>query len=90
MKLAELYKKYRSRGLQIYQVSLDADEQSWKVAADNLPWVCVRDPQSVYSRNAAIYNVKNLPTCFVIDKNDGIVKRIEKVGEIEAAIQSRL
>ena len=52
--------------------------------------VCVRDPQSVYSRNAAIYNVKNLPTCFVIDKNDGIVKRIEKVGEIEAAIQSRL
>lgn len=90
MKLAEFYKKYRSRGLQIYQVSLDADEQSWKVAADNLPWVCVRDPQSVYSRNAAIYNVKNLPTCFVIDKNDGIVKRIEKVGEIEAAIQSRL
>lgn len=90
MKLAELYKKYKGRGLEIYQVSLDADEQSWKVAADNLPWVCVRDPQGVYSRNAAIYNVKTLPTCFVIDKNDGIVKRIEKVGEIEAAIQSRL
>lgn len=90
MKLAELYKKYKGRGLEIYQVSLDADEQSWKVAADNLPWICVRDPQSVYSRNAAIYNVKTLPTCFVIDKNDGIVKRIEKVGEIEAAIQSRL
>lgn len=90
MKLAELYKKYKGRGLEIYQVSLDADEQAWKVAADNLPWICVRDPQSVYSRNAATYNVKKLPTCFVIDKNEGIVKRIEKVGEIESAIQSRL
>lgn len=90
MKLAELYKKYKSKGLEIYQVSLDADEQAWKVAADNLPWICVRDPQSVYSHNAAMYNVKTLPTCFVIDRNDGIVKRIEKVDEIEKAVQSRL
>lgn len=90
MKLAELYKRYKSRGLGIYQISFDADEQAWKVAADNLPWVCVRDPQTVYSSYASMYNVKTLPTCFVIDKNDGVVKRIEKVGEIESAIQSRL
>ena len=90
MKLAELYKRYKSRGLGIYQISFDADEQAWKVAADNLPWVCVRDPQTVYSSYASMYNVKTLPTCFVIDKNDGVVKRIVKVGEIESAIQSRL
>ena len=90
MKLAELYKKYKNRGFEIYQISLDTDEQAWKVAADNLPWVCVRDPQSAYSQNPSVYNVKTLPTCFVIDKNDGIVKRIEKVNEIEGAIQSRL
>ena len=90
MKLAELYKRYKNRGLEIYQISFDADEQAWKVAADNLPWVCVRDPQTVYSSYASMYNVKTLPTCFVIDKNDGVVKRIEKVDEIESAIQSRL
>lgn len=90
MKLAELYKRYKNRGFEIYQISLDTDEQAWKVAADNLPWICVRDPQSAYSQNASVYNVKTLPTCFVIDKNDGIVKRIEKVNEIEGAIQSRL
>ena len=90
MKLAELYKRYKNRGLEIYQISFDADEQAWKVAADNLPWVCVHDPQTVYSSYASMYNVKTLPTCFVIDKNDGVVKRIEKVGEIESAIQSRL
>ena len=90
MKLAELYKRYKSRGLEIYQVSLDTEEQAWKVAADNLPWVCVRDPQTVYSSYAAMYNVKSLPVCFVVDKNDGIVKRIEKASEIESSIQSRL
>jgi len=34
-----------------------------------------------------MYNVKTLPTCFVIDRNDGIVKRIEKADEIEKAVQ---
>ena len=41
--LRELYNEYAKQGLEIYQVSLDADEHYWKTAADNLPWVCVRD-----------------------------------------------
>lgn len=35
--LRELYNKYASQGLVIYQISLDADEHFWKTAADNLP-----------------------------------------------------
>ena len=38
--LRELYNEYAKQGLEIYQVSLDADEHYWKTAADNLPWVC--------------------------------------------------
>lgn len=50
MKLAELYKKYKSKGLEIYQVSLDADEQAWKVAADNLPWgLCARPSKRLFA-----------------------------------------
>ena len=41
--LRDLYDKYAAQGLEIYQVSLDADEHYWKTTADNLPWVCVRD-----------------------------------------------
>ena len=33
--LRELYNKYASQGLVIYQISLDADEHFWKTAADN-------------------------------------------------------
>ena len=39
MMLRELYNKYAKDGLEIYQVSLDADEHYWKTAAGNLPWV---------------------------------------------------
>ena len=45
--LRDLYDKYASQGLEIYQVSLDADEHYWKTTADNLPWVCVRDVNGV-------------------------------------------
>ena len=37
--LRDLYDKYAAQGLEIYQVSLDADEHYWKTTADNLPWV---------------------------------------------------
>ncbi len=90
MLLAELYRKYADRGLEIYQVSMDADEQAWRVSADNLPWVCVRDPRGIYSNYAAMYNVQQLPTCFVIDRSGGIAKRLEKATEIEKAIQAHL
>ena len=55
--LRELYNKYASQGLVIYQISLDADEHFWKTAADNLPWICVRDPQGPYSTYLNLYGV---------------------------------
>ena len=55
--LRELYNTHASQGLEIYQVSLDADEHYWKTSAANLPWVCVRDGNGVYSTNVAVYNL---------------------------------
>lgn len=66
--LLDLYKKYADQGLEIYQVSLDADEHYWKTTADNLPWICVRDANGIYSSVAASYNVKTVPTLFLINK----------------------
>ena len=37
MLLRELYNKYASQGLEIYQISLDADEHYWKTAASQPP-----------------------------------------------------
>lgn len=90
MSMAELYTKYHDRGLEIFQVSLDPDENSWKVSASNLPWVCVRDVESIYSRYAALYNVKELPTYFILNRNGDIVKRNADVADLEKEIRSLL
>ena len=76
MLLAKIYEKYKEKDFQIYQVSLDTDEHAWKNAAVNLPWMCVRDPQSVYSDIVRWYNVNTLPTGFILNKNGEIVSRI--------------
>ncbi len=86
IQLNEIYEKYKSRGFEIYQVSFDPDVHFWKNASANLPWICVRDPQSVYSQNALNYNVKNLPTAFLMNRNGEIVKRIDSFDHLEKEV----
>ncbi|EGF59581.1 TlpA disulfide reductase family protein [Bacteroides fluxus] len=88
--LRDLYDKYAGQGLEIYQVSLDADEHYWKTTADNLPWVCVRDANGIYSSVAASYNVQGVPSLFLINKNNELSARGENVKDLEAAVKSLL
>ncbi len=90
MEFGDLYTKYHDKGLEIYQISLDSDLHFWKNAASNLPWTCVRDPQSVYSQTAALYNVKQLPAIFILDRKGNLVKRVDDVKKLEADIKSVL
>ena len=88
--LRELYNTYASQGLEIYQVSLDADEHYWKTSAANLPWVCVRDGNGVYSTNVAVYNVRQVPSIFLINRNNELKHRGEDINDLEAAVKSLL
>ncbi|WP_373734396.1 thioredoxin-like domain-containing protein [Bacteroides heparinolyticus] len=88
--LRNLYDKYASQGLEIYQVSLDADEHYWKTTADNLPWICVRDVNGIYSTVAATYNVQNLPSVFLVNKNNELSARGETVKDLETAVKALL
>ena len=88
--LRELYNTYASQGLEIYQVSLDADEHYWKTSAANLPWVCVRDGNGVYSTNVAVYNVRQVPSIFLINRNNELKLRGEDIKDLEAAVKSLL
>lgn len=75
--LNKLYHQFQPKGLEIYQISFDSDDHFWKNAASNLPWITVRDPENVYSRLLSTYNVRNIPTAFVIDRDGRIVARVE-------------
>ena len=88
--LSDLYDKYASRGLEIYQVSLDADEHYWKTTAGNLPWVCVRDANGVYSSVVTSYNVQNLPTLFLVNRDNELEARGEAIKDLDAAIRKLL
>lgn len=90
MEFADMYAKYHDKGLEIYQISLDNDLHFWKNAASNVPWTCVRDPQSVYSQTAALYNVKQLPAIFILDRKGNLVKRVDDVKKLESDIKAVL
>lgn len=90
MALGELYTKNHDQGLEIYQVSLDSDFHFWRNGASNLPWVTVHDPQSVYSQVAGLYNVKQLPALFILDRKGNLVKRVEDVKKLETDVKAVL
>jgi peroxiredoxin len=71
--LVELYEKYKSRGLEIYQVSVDTDRNAWTAAIeqDGLSWINVGDMNgSVDALN--IYNITAIPSNYILDKDRNI------------------
>ena len=90
MQLREIYNKYHSRGLEIFQVSLDPDEHFWKTQTAALPWICVHDDDAMNSGLLVQYNIRRLPTFFLVDRNNVLFKRDSQIKDIDAAIQSLL
>ena len=77
IELYSIYNRFRARGLTIYQIAFDSDTHRWNNTAVNLPWITVRDPQSVQSRLLTMYNVLDLPTIFLVDRDGDLVVRAE-------------
>lgn len=73
--LRELYNKYHSRGLEIYQISLDRSKLLWEESTANIPWICVRDEEGPNSQVAGTYNVRSVPTIFLLSRDGVIVGR---------------
>mgnify|MGYP000870745656 CR=1 FL=1 len=88
--LNSLYSQLASKGFEIYQVSLDSDDHFWKNAAVNLPWVAVRDANSIQSLLLAKYNVRDLPTSFILDREGNLVSRIENYANLLSVINKVL
>ena len=88
--LRELYDKYQAKGLEIYQISLDADEHFWKTSAANLPWVSVRDANGSYSQYVTLYGVTDLPSVFLVGRDNVLKVRGEKIEDLEAEVRKLL
>ncbi len=90
MLMRELYNKYHGRGFEIYQVSLDPDEHYWKTVCKELPWVCVFNQEGIASDMITLYQVQQLNTYFLIDRDNNLVNRAENIPDLEKAIEQLL
>jgi thiol-disulfide isomerase/thioredoxin len=75
LQLKEFYKNYHTKGFEIYQINLDADEAAWKAAVkfDDLQWINTREDDPANPKNARLFNVRTLPTNYLFDKNGQII-----------------
>ena len=88
--LRELYNKYHAQGLEIYQVSLDADEHFWKQQTAALPWISVRADEGMSASYLQLYNIQSVPEFFLIDKGNNLVSRSQQMKDLDAEIRKLL
>jgi peroxiredoxin len=71
--LAEIYQKYRNKGFEIYQVSVDKDRTQWlnAIGEDRLVWTNVGDMEGSI-QSVMFYNVQAVPFNYLLDK-EGVV-----------------
>ena len=79
--LREIYDKYASKGLQIYQVSVDESKMLWERSVSNIPWTCVFDETGYAART---YNIQEIPTLYLINKEGNIIGKYGSVKAMEA------
>lgn len=83
--LNKLYSAYKSRGLEIYQISFDENEYQWRQAAKNLPWITVYNSTADGLDNLLRYNVGSLPALFVIT-NGEIRERVTDLSKLGTTV----
>lgn len=75
LELKKLYKKYSKQGFEIFHVCVDTDKTAWAQLVKNqeLPWISVCDGLGSASVSIGTYNVREIPTMYIINKAGDIV-----------------
>lgn len=75
--IVAMYNDFHSKGLNIVSVSLDESLDQWVkgIADDDLRWVHVSNLKSWQEPIANLYNVKSIPSTFLIDEKGIIIAK---------------
>jgi peroxiredoxin len=90
--LVKLYSKYKSRGFEIFGVSLDEDKKDWVKAInkDKISWPQVIDNRGWQATTAIDWNLYQIPSSFLINKNGIIVGVDLEKNDLEKALKELL
>jgi len=85
--LAEVYQKYKNKGFEIYQVSVDKDRSRWldAIEKDKLVWTNVGDMEGSI-QPVMYYNIRSVPYNYLLDKEGAIVAQNLSGPAIERAL----
>lgn len=73
--VVKLYNSYKSKGFEVYGVSIDEKKSSWLKAIkhDNITYTQVNDKAGWYAKVTEVYGVNEIPSTFLVDKNGKII-----------------
>ena len=89
--LVEAYKKYKRKGFEIYQVSVDVNRAEWvdAIDQDKLTWINVGDMEG--SKMAAtVYNIQSVPFNYLLNEEGEIVAKNLKGPALDKALSHLL
>ena len=77
IQLQSTYRKYHDKGFEIYAISLDNNKINWMNAIDfnEFNWINVSELSFPESRAALLYNITQLPTTYLINREGDIVTK---------------
>ncbi len=75
--LKSIYEKNKNKGFEVYAVSLDSEKRDWlnAIRFDELNWINVSELSFPNSKASAIYNVRSLPSSYLLNGNGEILAR---------------
>lgn len=90
--MIEIYKKFKSKGFEVYQISFDPTREGWLNYVDNanLPWICVREEDPANSNAAIFYNVRQLPANYLIGRDFNIIGKNLYGANLQKVLESYL
>ncbi len=91
--LVQTYNKYKSKGLEIFSVSLDKDKNAWlgAIQKDGLVWENHVSDLNGWDNAAAVeYKVQGIPKQYLLDRTGKIIAISEDGGSLESAIEKAI
>lgn len=90
--LGKIYEKFRSKGFEIYSVSLDSEKEDWvkAIKKDKIKWMQVLDPGGWETPTAQTWQVSQLPTSYLIDREGRLIAMDLEGKDLEKALKEML
>ncbi len=90
-KLKKLYKKYKTKGLEVFSMSIDEDKNDWQrfIKRNSMNWIHVIDIAGWQSTTLTTWHVEQLPTMMLLDSNKNVIA-YGSVKDLEPIVKKRL